>query len=270
MSNPTDISSIEQLLFEMPLYEVGNFTEKCPPLSIFGKTPMQKLRDDRVEGFCNQCGQSSPYKLQYSDLYDKEKYIDKGVARIVIVTAFCQRFTSHQISFWFRLTSPTIQKIGQYPSFADIANDESKKYKKLLKAEDANELHKAIGLAAHGVGVGSFVYLRRVLERLIQRRFDELREINSWNADEFGRLRMKEKINHLKGYIPDFLVENQEIYSVLSTGVHSLTESECLGWFPILKQSIVIILEDQMARERDEKARKEFAASIAKFRPPDT
>jgi hypothetical protein len=36
-------------------------------------------------------------------------------------------------------------KIGQYPSLADVANDGSKVYRSVLK----DELHKAIGLAAH-------------------------------------------------------------------------------------------------------------------------
>ncbi len=54
----------------------------------------------------------------------------------------------------------TIEKVGQYPSLATIANDEVSQYRKDMNPIDAQEFHKAIGLAAHGVGVGSFVYLR--------------------------------------------------------------------------------------------------------------
>jgi hypothetical protein len=50
-----------------------------------------------------------------------------------------------------------VQKIGQFPSLADIANDESKTYRSVLTKRDSSEFHKAIGLATHGVGIGSFV-----------------------------------------------------------------------------------------------------------------
>jgi len=48
-----------------------------------------------------------------------------------------------------KLKEPLIQKIGQYPSLADIANDESRAYREVLKPDDGAELHRAIGLAAH-------------------------------------------------------------------------------------------------------------------------
>ena len=60
-----------------------------------------------------------------------------------------------------------ITKIGQYPSIADFHISEIKQYKKLLPDEKLKEFTRAIGLAANGVGIGSFVYLRRIFEYLI-------------------------------------------------------------------------------------------------------
>lgn len=75
----------------------------------------------------------------------------------------CTRYNDHRLVFYYLINQGTIQKVGQFPSFADIAVDESKQYTKLLSSEDAAEFHKAIGLAAHGVGIGSFVYIRKSL-----------------------------------------------------------------------------------------------------------
>jgi len=59
---------------------------------------------------------------------------------------------------------------------ADIAIDEMRqKYRLVLRGDNWAELYKAVGLAAHGEGIGSFVYLRRVFERLIRSRFDEFK-----------------------------------------------------------------------------------------------
>ena len=74
----------------------------------------------------------------------------------------CARNDDHRIAYYFFIIKSIVLKIGQHPSLADISNDEASAYRAILGKPDAAEFHKAIGLAAHGVGVGSFVYLRRV------------------------------------------------------------------------------------------------------------
>ena len=60
-----------------------------------------------------------------------------------------------------------LTKVGQYPSLADMQNFELRKYQKVLK-ENYRELTKAVGLFASGIGIGAFVYLRRVYEQLCE------------------------------------------------------------------------------------------------------
>ncbi|WP_166433994.1 hypothetical protein [Roseovarius spongiae] len=158
-----------------------------------------------------------------------------------------------------------VEKIGQHPSLADIANDEVAQYRKTMAKLDAQEFHKAIGLAAHGVGVGSFVYLRRVFERLITNRFEEFKSAEGWDNSRFYAARMEDKITLLQDHLPDFLVRNRKIYSILSVGVHALDEKDCLKWFDVMKQSILIILEDDK-KKKEELARRElFSQAIERF-----
>jgi len=178
----------------------------------------------------------------------------------------CTRNTDHQIDFIFRIEDPLIQKIGQFPSLADIANDESRRYRQALdREEDGAELHRAIGLAAHGVGVGSFVYLRRVFERLITHRFKEFEDQEGCNEAEFTKLRMEEKIEFLKGHLLDFLARNKKIYAILSKGIHELQDEECVGAFEALKHAIFFILDEDKHKMEQLELRRKAEQAIASF-----
>jgi hypothetical protein len=141
-------------------------------------------------------------------------------------------------------------KIGQFPSVAEIHIHEIKQYKKLLTQEKLKEFTRAIGLAANGVGIGSFVYLRRIFEHLIQQASQSGIKEGKVSESDFQRARMDEKIELLKAYLPPFLVEHKELYSVLSLGIHELDENTCLQHFETLRVGIEIILDEQLEELR--------------------
>ena len=99
-------------------------------------------------------------------------------------------------------------------------------------------------------------------------RFDEFKVKEGWNEDEFKTKRMNEKIMFLKGHLPEFMVSNSKIYSILSVGIHELTEDKCLEVFDILLKSIFFILDEEKQKREEEAARKEVEEAIAKFQPP--
>ena len=220
------LSSIQDFLFGAPLYaeydigsvEGGYFTMFCEPLA--------------VDGHCPYCHRAATFHRSRGELkigqLENIKYIS-----VLYVQISCTRDKNYQIDFVFRIDDPLIQKIGQFPSLADIANDQSRLYQRALNPSDGAELHRAIGLAAHGIGVGSFVYLRRVFERLIFRRFEELKDQEGWSAAEFAKLGMEEKIAFLKTHLPDFLTRNKKMYPIFRKAYTSLrktnasTHSKC-------------------------------------------
>jgi hypothetical protein len=136
-----------------------------------------------------------------------------------------------------------------------------KKYSSVLTKSQLGELVRAIGLASHDVGIGSFVYLRRIFEALVEEAHDLAMKDPSWNEDDYGRSRMAEKIDLLKNYLPDFLVQNRQIYSLLSKGLHELSEEECLSHFKTVKIGIELILDERL--EKRQKAEKIKAVSAA-------
>lgn len=157
-----------------------------------------------------------------------------------------------------------ISKVGQYPSVADFHIGQVRKYSKVLPQDKMREFTKAIGLAANGVGIGSFVYLRRIFEYLVFEAY-EVAKSNNPTIDEaaFTSRRMNEKIQMLSDYLPDFMVENHHIYGILSKGIHELSEEECKEYFAVLKSSIEMILEERLEKFQKDKYKTEIRNALS-------
>jgi len=77
---------------------------------------------------------------------------------------------------------------------ADIAESEIQNYRNILKEDKYREFNRAVGLNAHGIGTGAFVYLRRIFENLIKEAYDSVKSEISLGEEEFRLKRMDEKI----------------------------------------------------------------------------
>lgn len=160
----------------------------------------------------------------------------------------------------------SISKVGQYPSVADFHIGQVHKYDKVLPKGKMREFTKAIGLAANGVGIGSFVYLRRIFEYLVFEAHEVAKSKNPlFDKTAFTSGRMNEKIQMLSGYLPDYLVEHHAIYGILSKGIHELGEEECKKYFPILKASIELILDEKLEAYQKEKRKKEIGNALSQI-----
>jgi hypothetical protein len=178
----------------------------------------------------------------------------------------CTRNSEHKLYFSFLVNGNKLQKVGQFPSLADLNQIEVKKYRGLLGKEKYLELSKGIGLIAHGVGIGSFVYLRRIFEHLIQEAATEASaNIQDWDDQGFSTMRMDEKIKSLSSFLPNFLVENRNLYGILSKGVHELSEDECKEIFPHVKLGIELILDEKLAHEEKKRKIKLAKLSLSKI-----
>lgn len=164
-----------------------------------------------------------------------------------------------------RRIQTVLSKVGQFPSMGDLEGPELKRYAAVLGKGQLGELRRAVGLAAHGIGIGSFVYLRRILEVLVEEAHIAAKADNEWSEDAYSRERMAGRIRMLRDHLPTFLSENANVYSILSKGVHELSENDCLAHFSTLRISVELILDERLERkERDSKA-KAAALALAKI-----
>ncbi|MBO9465479.1 hypothetical protein J7443_09590 [Tropicibacter sp. R15_0] len=257
--------TLKKFIFETPLY-----TEVTLPEDNILRATLYGKRAFTVDGHCPACRKETTFHcgnatMDLANTHSEEFYIMQNFTGYSAVNMSCAREKSHKIWLWVFLSKTSAIKVGQSPSLADIANDEASTYRSILQKDDAAELHKAIGLAAHGVGIGSFVYLRRIFERLIYSRFEAFKEEEGWQEDDFKHLKMDEKVCFLQGHIPDFLFENRRLYSILSKGIHELSEDRCLQAFEPIKLSIKIILEEDKKKKEELELRKKAAAVISSF-----
>lgn len=247
------LTKIDDFFFNLPLYATVELpADLSLHVSLYGHPAKDFRPTERIDGYCPDCSQSATFEiLPASCPYGTDW--DNVLSRVALdrIQLRCTRNKWHYLYFHFKINGLKLTKFGQLPSLADIANDEAATYRSILNKEDAAELHKAIGLAAHGIGIGSFVYLRRVFERLVNKRFEEFKVIENWDEEEFRKSRMNERVGILKDHVPAFLFENREIYSILSLGIHELSEDACLKAFDYLKLSIKIILEEDKKKKEE-------------------
>lgn len=185
---------------------------------------------------------------------DKEPVVKYGVHYSHFKCS--RKHCGNDLYYVFTFTkSGVITKIGQFPSIADLIKPEIKKYNSVLEPEVIADWQRAIGLRAHGVGAGSYVYLRRIIENMVSEAAKAAISNKDLAQEAYERARWPERIKMLSAYLPEYLVKNAKVYSVLSKGVHELTEDECTDYFDVMHTSIEIICEEKLAeKERNEKA----------------
>ncbi|KAB2364179.1 hypothetical protein ACQCWD_20765 [Bacillus thuringiensis] len=262
--------NIESLFLSTSLYKELDFPKNH--LEIFPVFFLRSVDTLQFDSFCIKCEKSSTFKCSHTHVRNPN-YADYASAHnrgyredfweifSAQLEFSCQRNQEHKYSI--TLNSPgnlKLIKSGQYPSFASIEQHNIKKYRKIIQ-RDYKDFSTAIGLNSHGVGIGSFVYLRRIFENLVEEKHRLAQTIPNWDEELYNRSRMNEKIDLLKNFLPSILVENKQLYGIISKGIHELSEEECLDMFPQVKLAIELILDEKLYKLDEEKK----IASIKSF-----
>ena len=203
-----------------------------------------------IDSYCTSCKRETVFTPANRELdwtgEDGRDVIRNGVQYAKFV---CTRKTcSSWLFFVFLIESGSkVTKIGQYPSIADLVSPQIRKYLTVLDDGLISDWQRAVGLRAHGIGAGSYVYLRRIIESLVNLAATSALDNGELDGELYRDARWPERIKLLAMHLPDYLVENAQVYGVLSQGVHELTEDECNAYFEVLHTSIEIICEEKLA-----------------------
>lgn len=258
--------------------KINSFCPICGEKRVFSVAPIFHFCENEMQGdYYKQCLADNFESLQKTgftrtiirkDGSKEEKWGWKNwqcerAARLMVFTFTCAMHDSHKIDYIVLTGEYSMKKIGQFPSVADLSFPELDNYKKVLSDDDRREFRRAIGLFASGIGAGSYVYLRRILERLLMQA--KKNAGTAINEDTFNKLRVGEKITMLSDYLPKTLTSNPTLYGILSKGVHELSEDECIKYFPVVRECIYMILnewEDMRKKAEQEKA---ISAALSKI-----
>lgn len=262
-SNPY-LESPKAFHLEMPLYHRFYLTDEDLATKIH-----ERLRHNgTIDAYCIFCKKESIFRTKIPNAYIDSSGItdynhrnwlkEKKATSCVSYSCAHDHGSGADYYVYYLKIDKLFTKIGQWPSIADLQLPEAQKYRKILKDEQFKEFTKGIGLAAHSVGIGSFVYLRRIFENLVEEAREKTQgENENFSNDKYQQAKMDEKIKIVKNYLPEFLVENRSLYAILSKGIHELTEDECLQYFETVKIGIEQILDEKITqKEKEEKAAK--------------
>ena len=183
--------------------------------------------------------------------------------RIMVFSFICAMDTDHHLDYIIRTDGNTMVKIGQFPSYADLSFPELDEFKKEIDKASMKEFRRAIGLHAQGIGVGSYVYLRRIFERILDAAKRQADSDASVDLSNYESMRVSERIKLLKAYLPDMINSNPTIYGIVSKGIHELSEDDCIKYFPVLQEAIFIILRQWAQKRKEQDAIKKLEASIS-------
>lgn len=243
---------------EMPPYNDFDLSDDIINNKIFNHISYSET----IDAYCIYCKKDSVFKaLIYQDPEDFD-YWNNELDGLIQIEYECRRIVRHNYYIYYFKRNNFFTKVGQFPSVADFQIPQYGKYRNILGEEQYKELTRSIGLASHGVGIGSFVYLRRVLENLIQEAGKQAQsESEEFVYDNFRKAKIDEKIKMVGDYLPEFLVENRSIHGILSKGIHELSDDECLRYFEAVKIGIEQILDEKIIQ--DEKSKKSSKAKKA-------
>ena len=164
--------------------------------------------------------------------------------------------------YFFTTNRHFIMKVGQNPSYTLVKGAELDKYKNLKSiSKYFIEFKTSIDCYSQGKGIAAFVYLRRILENIIEKKYSKLSLKDDGAIHFIDKFKEVQKVEEI---IPkEFENVKNQIYSVLSKGVHEYEEYECLELYEPVKIVIEEILDNQLREKERNKRLKEVSKIIS-------
>lgn len=274
--NETNITELCELIGGK--VRISEYCVECKEHRVFGMRPIEfpfeadgkkiQLRSlaDELSSYQSVQGMSSlsiPYAKNEKPIWQWTNIHAKSATRIMVFPFICAMDNNHHIDYIVRTNQNTMVKIGQYPSVADLQFPELNEFRKEIDEPSRRELRRAIGLYAQGIGVGSYVYLRRIFERILEIARQKADADKSIDLSNYASMRVSDRIKLLKDYLPDLINSSPVIYGIVSKGIHELSEDDCLKYFPILQDSIFMILRQWAQKRKEQETARRLEASIS-------
>jgi hypothetical protein len=166
----------------------------------------------------------------------------------------------------FHYGDSILAKVGQHPSLADMLLPALDRYSSVLSDEKRREFGTAIGLHAHDVGIGAFVYLRRVFESVVEEVHTQAMAEPDWDEALYQGSRMVERIGQLGDRLPKALRQNASVYGILSKGIHELSDDECGQYFEIVRTAVELILDETIEKDQRERKQNVLRAELGRVK----
>lgn len=235
---------------------------------------MDRIQRVPIKMSCSICKSEQTF-LMTNDPYEncEHSYSPSAevVFRAVYTCAHCAEFTR---VFFIRMGEDCsyMMKVGQYPAW-DIQGDPN--IERLLGSHSAL-FKKGLICESQGYGIGAFAYYRRIVEEIIDELLGQISDLMSGEELEGYKRALEatkravaaqEKIALVKDMLPAILRPDgmnplSALHSILSEGLHSETDDECLEK-AMRAREVLIFLACQIAVSKA--ASKGFTKSMRKL-----
>lgn len=230
-----------------------------------------------IDLFCETCNQMRPFQDMRSRgaLTSTEiKALSTGTSYLQFSCASC-RGNKHEYLVEQIVTDETIkiQKYGERPR------------KKLERdpilqnffTHDSEYYEKAVVCISNGYGIAAFAYMRRIIERNINELLSLIQEDVKGSESEspvlakLAELRtespMSDKISIANHALPNYLIPSGlnplgRLYKVLSEGVHSYDDGECLERAKDIQACTKYLISELAARKKNRESFKNLIAHL--------
>ncbi len=208
-----------------------------------------------IHVYCEFCKSDQTFNI--SKTYSLELQVARNAepaGQIIRIVYICESCKEYQRFFLleFDLNQKYIQKVGQYPPF-EISID--KNISKMLGTYK-NIYKKGLICESQGYGIGSYAYYRRIVEDIIDKLLNSIKDLLDEKAkekycqalDETKKTtRVVDKIELIKDLLPPILKPNNInplniLYKTLSEGIHQKTDEECLEIAENIKDSLIFLI----------------------------
>jgi hypothetical protein len=247
--------AIRAFLETYPLYEWATYSR---PAINRGPLLIQEIEAD-----CSVCGKTKPFHdVRYRTTGPHSlKGVENGSTCYEFTCVTCRKT---QVIILIQQTIDDqyirMQKYGELPR-KKLPRD---KKLQMFFTKDLDCFEKAVACEANAYGIGAFSYLRRIVEINIQGLLAQIEEeVNAVDADsgvlsaltelkDSSPMSAKIKVanNALPNYLrPQGLNPLGTLYKVLSEGVHSLSDEECLRRAITVRESLAFLVAELSARK---------------------
>jgi hypothetical protein len=230
-----------------------------------------------IDSFCEKCGEVRPFhdmRSRGGGAGMAVKALSTGTSYFEFTCVTCRKerreFLIEQV-----LNEKTI-KIQKYGELPRKSLERDKVLQKFF-SDDSEYYEKAVVCLSHGYGIAAFAYFRRIIENNIFKLLDLLKEdsVNATNTDEIqtaiAELKkqspMSDKIKFANKALPEYLKPSGlnplgRLYQVLSEGVHSLSDQDCLQKTSEIKECMKYLISELSDRKKNQNRFKSMVGSL--------
>jgi hypothetical protein len=260
---------IKEFLEDTPLYLWKEFKKS--------KIKRSDLWIREIDAFCETCKKIRPFHSMASrggGAGQPVQTLSTGQSHFEFYCASCskQHYT-YLVNHIVNEETIKLQKFGELPK----RGLERDRVLQKFFASDSDCYEKAVVCLSYGYGIAAFAYLRRIVENNIFKLLDLLQEDietskeNHEITNALAELRkespMSEKIKIANKALPVYLKPDGlnplgKLYKVLSGGIHSHTDQECLQKANTVKECLKYLISELAFRKENRKRFKSMVGTL--------